>query len=152
MEGAFQTRLQVVFGGVFVGVKTAGFGVIEISGRDSSNICYSDIRTKIKNDLFSEAEILLDSIPEQSRTAEWFFLKGSILYRKCWLEEASGNFAAACRMDPDNIEYSDAYDNMGNSSSGEYRTDKSKIDRCLDCYCINCCGDSVCDSVCDCDC
>lgn len=35
MEDALQARLQIGFGGTFLGVKTAGFGVIGISGRGS---------------------------------------------------------------------------------------------------------------------
>lgn len=111
----------------------------------SVNTDFSDIRVKIQNGRFDDAEMLLDGIPEQSRTAEWFYLKGSIQYRKGWLEEAGGNYAAACRMDPDNKEYRAAYDNMSNSSSGGYRMNREKnsgcsaCDMCTGLVCADCC-------------
>lgn len=112
----------------------------------SVNTDFSDIRVKIQNGRFDDAETLLDGIPEQSRTAEWFYLKGSIQYRKGWLEEAGGNYAAACRMDPDNREYRAAYDNMSNSSSGGYRMNSeqknsgcSACDMCTGLVCADCC-------------
>ena len=57
------------------------------TGGYSVNTDFSDIRIKIQNGRFDDAEMLLDGIPEQSRTAEWYYLKGSIQYRKGWLEE-----------------------------------------------------------------
>jgi|LSQX01.1.fsa_nt_gb molecular chaperone DnaJ len=116
------------------------------SGGYSVNTDFSDIRTKIQNSRFDDAEMLLDGIPEQSRNAEWYFLKGSIQYRKGWLEEAGGNFAAAVRLDPGNKEYRAAYDNMRNSSSGGYRMSGNKghsgcsaCDICTGLLCADCC-------------
>lgn len=116
------------------------------TGGYSVNTDFSDIRIKIQNGRFDDAEMLLDGIPEQSRTAEWYYLKGSIQYRKGWLEEAGGNYAAACRMDPDNREYRVAYENLRNSSSGGYRmnserkhSDCSACDVCTGLICADCC-------------
>lgn len=116
------------------------------NGGYAFNTDFSDIRTKIQNGRYDDAEMLLDGIPEQSRTAEWFFLKGSVQYRKGWLEEASGNFAAACRLDPENREYRAAYENMSNSSSGGYRMNNGKrdtgcsaCDMCTGLLCADCC-------------
>ncbi len=140
--------------------RSSGFGGGQQSGGSSSssytpprqggysvNTDFSDIRSKIQNGRLDDAETLLDGVPEQSRTAEWFFLKGNVQYRKGWLEEASGNYAAACRMDPNNREYRAAYDSMSNSSSGEYRTNNGKkgdtgcsaCDMCSGLICADCC-------------
>jgi len=109
----------------------------------------SDIRVKIRDGRFDDAEMLLDGVPAQSKTAEWFFLKGSIQHRKGWLEEASGNFAAACRLDPNNREYKAAYENISRSRSGGYRTQEtnrrrrksgcSACDVCTGLICADCC-------------
>lgn len=106
---------------------------------------YSDIRRTILAGRLDDAQTILDGIPEGSRNAEWYFLKGSVQQRKGWLEEASGNFAAACRLDPSNSEYRAAYDDMQNSRSGGYRTQRagggriSPCDVCTGLMCADCC-------------
>ena len=106
---------------------------------------YSDIRRTIRAGRLDDAQTILDGIPEGRRDAEWYFLKGSVQQRKGWLEEASGNFAAACRLDPSNAEYRAAYDDMQNSRSGGYRTQRSgsgrvsPCDVCTGLLCADCC-------------
>lgn len=106
---------------------------------------YTDIRRTIRAGRLDDAQTILDGIPEGRRDAEWYFLKGSVQQRKGWLEEASGNFAAACRLDPSNAEYRAAYDDMQNSRSGGYRTQRSggsrvsPCDICSGLLCADCC-------------
>ena len=106
---------------------------------------YSDIRRTIRAGRLDDAQTILDGIPAGSRDAEWYFLKGSVQQRKGWLEEASGNFATACRLDPSNAEYRAAYNDMQNSRSGGYRTqrsDSSRVSPCAICtglVCADCC-------------
>lgn len=113
---------------------------------------YTDIRQKIRAGRLDDAQMLLDGVPEYNRNAEWYFLKGSVQQRKGWLEEASGNYAAACRMDPNNAEYRAAYNNMQSSRSGGYRTTRtqptqsrksgggcSACDICTGLMCADCC-------------
>lgn len=106
---------------------------------------YADIRRTIRAGRLDDAQTILDGIPEERRNAEWYFLKGSVQQRKGWLEEASGNFAAACRLDPSNAEYRAAFDDMQNSRSGGYRTQRSgggrvsPCDVCTGLMCADCC-------------
>lgn len=106
---------------------------------------FADIRRTIRAGRLDDAQTILDGIPEGRRNAEWYFLKGSVQRRKGWLEEASGNFAAACRLDPSNAEYRAAYDEMQNSRSGGYRTQRSgsgrvsPCDVCTGLMCADCC-------------
>ena len=105
---------------------------------------YSDIRRTIRDGRLDDAQTILDGVPASQRNAEWHFLKGCVQQRKGWLEEASGNFAAACRMDPNNAEYRAAYDDMQNSRSGGYRTRRSTggmsaCDVCSGLLCADCC-------------
>ncbi len=105
---------------------------------------YSDIRRTIRAGRLDDAQTILDGIPEGRRSAEWYYLKGSVQQRKGWLEEASGNFAAACRLDPSNAEYRAAYEDMQNSRSGGYRTQRSggrvsPCDVCTGLMCADCC-------------
>ena len=62
----------------------------------------SDIREKIRGGRIEDALVLLDGIPEQYRTAEWYYLKGAAQQRRGWLDYASENFDRACSMDPNN--------------------------------------------------
>ena len=137
--------------------RSSGSGGYSAAQSYAAQSDYSDIRRTIRAGRLDDAQTILDGIPEASRNAEWYFLKGSVQQRKGWLEEASGNFAAACRLDPSNAEYRAAYDDMQNSRTGGYRTRRSDSGRvspcdvctgllCADCCCecmggdlINCC-------------
>ena len=108
---------------------------------------YGDIRSMISTGRIQDAEVLLDGVPAASRDAEWFFLKGSVLYRKGWLEDAYNNFATACRMDPSNGEYRAAVNQMNTQrQTGGYRTSGrpagggcSACDVCNALICTDCC-------------
>ena len=58
------------------------------------------IRMLINSGRFSEAGILLDSIPQGERNAEWNYLKGCTLLQRGWYHDAQKYFEIACYMDP----------------------------------------------------
>ena len=66
------------------------------------------------------AEDLLKAFP--SRNAEWYFLMGSMYYRKGWIDDAQQHFQAAVRMEPNNSEYKQAlgYMNQGGTPYSPY--------------------------------
>ena len=107
---------------------------------------YGDIRRMISQNRIMDAEMLLDGIPAPNRDAEWNFLKGSVLYKKGWLEEAYNHFATACRLDPNNLEYRQAFQRVSQSrQTGGYRTADPNGQTCDTCdvcstlYCMDCC-------------
>ncbi len=106
---------------------------------------YHDIRNLIRANRILDAEVLLDGVPSSSRDAEWYFLKGSVLYKKGWLEDAMSNYATACRLDPTNSEYRAAYNHMQmNRRTGGYNTsgqtgECSGCDMCQGLICLDCC-------------
>ncbi len=114
-------------------------------GRSGGSSQYNDIRNMIRANRISDAETLLDGMPSVSRDAEWYFLKGSVLYRKGWLEDAMNNYSTACRMDPANAEYRAALNHMQmNRQTGGYRTmgqtgGCSGCDMCSGLLCADCC-------------
>ncbi len=114
-------------------------------GRSGGSSQYTDIRNMIRANRISDAEMLLDGMPSVSRDAEWYFLKGSVLYRKGWLEDAMNNYNTACRMDPTNAEYRAALNHMQmNRQTGGYRTvgqtgGCSGCDMCSGLLCADCC-------------
>ena len=88
----------------------------------ASDSHYADIRNLIRIGRTADAETLLDGVPAPSRDAEWYFLKGSVLYKKGWLDEAYNHFSTATRMDPGNMEYRMAYNQLERQrQTGAYR-------------------------------
>jgi thioredoxin-like negative regulator of GroEL len=115
----------------------------QANGNSSSR--YADIRNMIQNNRIQDAEMLLDGIPLVSRDAEWHFLKGSVLYKRGWLEDAYTHFTTACRLDPANGEYRTALNQMQmNRRTGGYTTTPnvggcSGCDICSSLLCADCC-------------
>mgnify|MGYP000309890563 CR=1 FL=1 len=108
---------------------------------------FRDIRSMINTGRVADAEVLLDGTPVNSRDAEWYFLKGSVLYKKGWLEDAFNHFSTASRMDPGNMEYRSALNQMNmQRQNGGYRTTRapssggcSGCDMCSGLLCADCC-------------
>ncbi len=86
----------------------------------TGNSDYMDVRELIMQGRIVDAEQILDGVPSDRRNAEWYFLKGNILYRRGWLEEAFADFTRACQMDPTNAEYRAAYTQATNQRRGMY--------------------------------
>ena len=116
-------------------------------GGQANGTQYTDIRNLIRSGRVVDAETLLDGIPAPSRDAEWYFLKGSVLYKKGWLDEAFNHFATATRMDPTNQEYRTAYQQLERQrQTGAYRPvgvapvgGCSGCDVCQGLICADCC-------------
>ncbi|MBQ4625734.1 MAG: molecular chaperone DnaJ [Clostridia bacterium] len=108
---------------------------------------YSDIRNKINLGRLDDAQTLLDGVPEYSRDAQWYYLKGTIQQKRGWLEEAANNFSKACDMDPSNNTYKMAFNKVNNARSGGYKTERrsggnsgcSGCDICSGLLCADCC-------------
>jgi thioredoxin-like negative regulator of GroEL len=73
---------------------------------------FADIRRLITSRRVTEAEELLDGVPENRRDAEWYFLKGTVQQLRGWLDDAYRNYATACDMDPQNPEYKNAFSQL----------------------------------------
>ncbi len=95
---------------------TGGYNHVNTNGQSD----FKDVRQLIMTGRFADAEQILNGVPVQSRNAEWYFLKGSVLYRRGWLDEAREHFSQACRLDPGNAEYSAAFNQASSQRSGVY--------------------------------
>ncbi|MBR6337292.1 MAG: DnaJ domain-containing protein [Ruminococcus sp.] len=84
----------------------------------SYDVNYGAVRQMIQRGNVTDADRDLDSVPENSRNAEWFFLKGSVCYSRGWLGEAAKYFDIAARMEPNNPEYNAANNRMNMNSGG----------------------------------
>lgn len=67
---------------------------------------YARARQEINRGNIVAAEQILNAMG--TRDAEWYFLTGSIAYRRGWLDEARRNYEIACQMAPGNAEYAKA--------------------------------------------
>ena len=103
---------------------------------------YAQARQAVSRGDLDGAEQLLQGA---SRNGEWYFLMGSIAYRRGWLDEARQNYQIAVQMDPGNMEYRQALGMMQRGGYG-YQPDMTGaqcdgMDCCTAMMCMNClCG------------
>ncbi len=120
---------------------------------------YLQIRGDINNNRLDNADAALDYVPENQRGAEWYFLKGSVMYKRGWYSEALRYFSTAHTMEPKNREYKAAFDNAqrqpnqngynpyaGKYNNGPYTGNRnvngggcSACDMCQGLICADCC-------------
>lgn len=107
---------------------------------------YYDVRQQINSGRIDDAETILNGIPQQMRDAEWYYLKGQIYQNRGWFDDAYNNYQTACRMDPDNTEYSNAFMSLNRNATGGYRQNYgssssscSACDICSGLICADCC-------------
>ena len=107
---------------------------------------YAEIRYRINEGRFSDAEILLDAIPASQRGAEWNFLKGCVMMQRGYYFDAQKYIETACYLDPTNMEYRQVKQRMratASSYDSPYRTTSygsacSGTDCCTSLICANC--------------
>jgi hypothetical protein len=119
------------------------------AGGSSTNSNYIDVRNLINSGRLADAEQILNGVPQEQRNAEWFFLKGTILYRRGWVDEAFRHVKTAIEMDPNNLEYRTAYNQMNSFRSGAYGGYNPNMQRnnsgctgcdvCSSLLCADCC-------------
>ena len=127
----------------------------------TGNATFAEIRTRINQGMFAEAELQLDRMPAVSRTAEWHYLKSIVLLRRGWQNDAMREIEIACAMEPGNAEYArarDLYRNRFAGFGGGYQTGRerrydrreetvhtgscSNCDICTGLICADCCCES----------
>lgn len=112
---------------------------------------FSDVRNLIMAGRIADAEQILDGVPGENRNAEWYFLKGTVLYKRGWLDEAFNDFNRACQMDPNNPEYRAALNQVTNQRSGVYGGYNPAYPRGESCNSCDMCSSLICaDCCCEC--
>ena len=129
--------------------QSSGYG--SAGGQSSSK--YYEIRVKINQRKFSEAERMVAEIPISDRGAEWHYLNSVLLMKRGYINDAMRELELACNMDPSNMEYQRAKE-MFNSGAqaygstyygGNQRRQTTTDDAC------NCCANLLClDCICEC--
>ncbi len=108
---------------------------------------FPEVRSLINAGRLEQAQELLDGVPPQSRDAEWYFLNGTVLYRRGWFDQAYTSFATAVRMNPQNYEYQNAMRNAQRQSGAQYNPYRTtgtaggcnSCDVCQGLICADCC-------------
>lgn len=101
---------------------TPGGGSYGYGGADGYGIpVLQQVRIAIQMGDLSRAERLLSSCTVQ--TAEWHFLRGTVYYRRGWMDEATQSYRMACQLDPNNTEYRQALEFMERAGRNAYRPD-----------------------------
>ena len=123
---------------------------------NNSSSKFADIRSYITSGRIEEAQELLDGIPMENRDAEWYFLNGTVAYRRGHFDKAYTSYATATRMDPSNPEYREAFARLqrsgnfganpyGNPYGNPYRSSGNMGGGCTGCdvcqtlICADCC-------------
>ena len=79
---------------------------------------FADVRNLFSAGRITDAEMVLDGVPNSRRNAEWYFLKGSVLYRRGWIDQAYAYFQTAVNKAPNNAEYRAAYTQVSQQRTG----------------------------------
>ena len=147
---AYDTITKQRSGGGYAGGyrPSGGYGYQQGWSAASSNPLYIRVRNLINAGDLNQAEQLL--YESSQKDGEWYFLSGSIAYRKGWLDEAIQNYSRAVQMEPNNMEYRQALAVMQRGGMGGYRpagysAGMDAMDCCTTMMCLNClCGGGHC--------
>ena len=69
------------YGGAGYSGQGYGYGNPGYNSGAYGNSAYGDVRRFIAQNRIAEADEILEGVPEGSRSAEWYFLKGHIYYK-----------------------------------------------------------------------
>lgn len=111
---------------------------------------FAEIRNLINSNILDEAKDKLWKI--ENRNAEWNYLMGQIYYKEGWYDKSQSHFKIAYDLEPNNFEYSQAY-NSFNNTNAQFRqtyTRRTRLDNNSGCCCDMCCTLLCMDSCCEC--
>ena len=75
--------------------RKGGKNTYEGNYSSSNTSAFPEVRSLINQGRLEQAQEVLDGVPPQSRNAEWYFLNGTVLYRRGWFDQAYTSFATA---------------------------------------------------------
>ncbi|MGN0623733.1 MAG: J domain-containing protein [Oscillospiraceae bacterium] len=145
------TEVNAAYDEIMASRRSGGYSGGYSSQSSYGEVNYQEIRRMIQSGDITRADSMLDTVPQGQRSAEWFFLKGSVCYTRGWLNDAYANFQTACQMQPGNYEYQAALNQMnqqrggymaGNPMQGSGRSQASDT---MDCCTTLCCADCCCE-------
>ncbi len=124
------------------------------SGSSSKNSVFAEIRQKINERRYKDAEELLKNVGEFDRTADWHFLNSICLMQRGKTADAMRELELACTMDPSNLEYQKAkqmFNTQGGRYGSTYYGDNGRPYRSSQDEACDCCANLIClDCLCEC--
>lgn len=125
-------------------------GTYEGSYSGNNTSAFPEVRSLINQGRLEQAQEVLDGVQPHNRNAEWYFLNGTVLYRRGWFDQAYTSFATASRMDPANPEYRTALNNAQRQAGSQYNPYRSYGNSAGMSGC-DCCTNLICaDCLCEC--
>ncbi len=109
---------------------------------------YQQAVEEIQRGDLDAAQARLLQIPEQNRDGAWYYLMGEIAKRRGWFDSAQQYFTAAVQLDPNNMLYRNALQNLYRHTqyyrnSGAQRGYQANTDDLCNCcqalWCADCC-------------
>lgn len=126
-------------GGGYSQQQSGGYGYQRQQSYSGSAV-YQRVRMAINRNDLTMAEQLLGQI--QDHDGEWNYLKGTICYRRGWVDEARRYYQNACQMEPGNPEYRQALNYVENGGEA-YRPEGYDV-YSTGCGSSNMCGKLAC--------
>lgn len=134
-------KMRTQGGGYRASGSSGGSQSYSNQGSRYANPNFMQVRQLINQNNLAEAERILRTSPSQ--TAEWYYLMGTIAYRRGWMDDARQNFWTACSMEPNNMEYRQAMNNLNvQGSRGAYRGNNDLCNLCATIWCLDCMCDA----------
>lgn len=113
----------------------------------SGSADFQSVRMDISRGDLGSAERKLNAI--NSRNAEWNFLMGVVHLKKGWYDSANSYVSNACRMEPNNFEYRQVFNQLNRTQSsyrntyyGQKNSNDDMCNLCVNLWCL--------DSMCEC--
>lgn len=118
-------------------------------GSTSAEQKFAQVRQLLNLGQYGEAELILDAMAAQERTAEWSYLKGIVFLHRGYTVEAQKFIDTACYMDPSNQEYADTKQRLRKNTS--YTNGYNTTSSVSDCSMCNVCSSLlIADCCCEC--
>ncbi len=136
-------------GGGGYAYQTQSGGQSYSQGYASADPVFQRIRQCIQMGDLDAAERILTQ-EAVTKNGEWYFLMGMVEYRRGWLDQARQHIQMAVQMEPNNMEYRQAYQMMARGGQayqpyGGSVVSSDACDCCTTLMCLNClCGGGRC--------
>lgn len=112
-----------------------------------SGASFQNVRALISQSRIREALAMLEMLP---KTAEWYYLSGRARMQVGWYDQAISFLKTAVNMEPNNVEYRSALENVMNRNR-TYTTTTTNSSSSGCCDPCNCCTACMCiDCICPC--
>lgn len=112
----------------------------------SGQASFENVRILISQSRIREALNMLETLP---RTAEWYYLSGRVRMQVGWYDQAISFLQTAVNMEPNNVEYRSALENVRSRNRTYTTTSTTSTTGC--CTPCDCCTACMCaDCICPC--